>query len=418
VAKIAPFRGTHYNVGRFGKDVTRFVAPPYDVIDPRLERRMKQDRLNIAHITLGDEGDGYRTAAKRMKRWLEDKVLVADHDRAMYVYEQSFASPRGDPLVRSGLVCAVRLEEFSKGAVVPHERTMPKHRADRLALLKTVNGHTEQVFMLYEDPESTVGGEIRAWRKREEFVRFVDHEGVQHRLVKVSDPGSIDALSAAIEPMKLLIADGHHRYETALEYSRHLSGGSLSGSRGDQPHDHVLATLVSSDDPGLVLYPVHRLVRASASRLEALPTLLGDEFEVEKLQDADVTARAVEAAPEGAFGVWVPKAGLHMLARPRQGRLPEDALERLSVWQLQEKVLKGALGMSQQAIDNKTGLEYAKGSLVAEEQMAAGGFDACFFVKAPTVGQVMAVAESGRLMPQKSTYFYPKIWSGAVMSLF
>jgi len=418
VARIAPFRGVHYNVDRFGKDVTRFVAPPYDVIDSRLERRLKADRLNITHITLGDEGDQYLTASKRLRHWFEDKVLVADRDDAMYVCEQSFVAPDGMPRIRSGLVCAVRLEEFSKGVVLPHERTMPKPLADRMTLLKAVGGHTEQVFMLYDDPSSAVGEDLQALRKREELVRFLDSDGVQHRLVKISDRNSIDALSAAMNPLKLLIADGHHRYETALEYSKAGGHGAFSEGGQERPHDFVLATLVSSGDPGLVLHPVHRLVAAGASKLETLPASLGNEFYIEKLAGADELAHAVERAPEGAFGVWIPSAQTHLLAQPGPGGASGDALEKLSVWQLQEKVLKGALGMSQQAIDGKTGLEYAKGTAAAKELIASGEFDACFFVKAPTIGQVMAVAESGRLMPQKSTYFYPKMWSGAVMSFF
>jgi len=418
VARIAPFRGVHYNVDRFGKDITRFVAPPYDVVDSRLERKLKADRLNIAHITLGDEGDQYLTASKRLRHWFEDKVLVADRDSAMYICEQSFVAPDGRPRVRSGLVCAVRLEEFSKGVVLPHERTMPKPLADRSTLLKAVGGHTEQVFMLYDDPSSTVGKDLQALRKREELVRFTDPDGVQHRLVKISSRDSIDALSAALEPVKLLIADGHHRYETALEYGKEGARGAFSEGRQEQPRDFVLATLVSSGDPGLVLHPVHRLVTATASKLEALPASLGDEFDIEKHAGADELAEAVERAPEGAFGVWVPSAHINLLVQPGPGGVSGDALEKLSVWQLQEKVLKGALGMSQQAIDTKTGLEYAKGTAAAKEQIASMEFDACFFVKAPTMGQVMAVAESGRLMPQKSTYFYPKMWSGAVMSFF
>lgn len=418
MARIAPFCGVHYNVDRFGKDITRLVAPPYDVIDSRLERRLKADRLNIAHITLGDEGDQYRTVAKRLSRWFEDKVLVHDREDLMYVYEQSFVAPDGRPRVRSGLVCAVKLEEFSGGEVLPHERTMPKPRADRMALLRAVGGHTEQVFMLCDDPSSAVSNEVQALRKREEFVRFIDPDGVQHRLVRISDRGSIDAVSAAVADLKLLIADGHHRYETALEYSREMGQGASSEGGQRRPHDYVLATLVSSGDPGLVLYPVHRLVKASTSKLEALPGVLKDEFEIENLPGVDALADAVEGAPEGAFGVWAPGARLHLLARPRPGKISGDALEKLSVWQLQEKVLKGALGMSQQAIDHKAGLEYAKGAAVAQEQMASEEFDACFFVKVPTVDQVMAVAKSGRLMPQKSTYFYPKMWSGAVMSFF
>jgi uncharacterized protein (DUF1015 family) len=148
LAKVVPFEAVRYNTSRFGRDVTRFVAPPYDVISPPMERKLKEDRLNITHITLGNQEDGYCVAARRLRTWLDDKVLVKDQGRSFYIYEQTFAGPDGLPRVRSGIIGLVKLEEFSKGVVMPHEKTIPKHKADRMALMKATRGDTEQIFLL------------------------------------------------------------------------------------------------------------------------------------------------------------------------------------------------------------------------------------------------------------------------------
>ncbi len=416
MARVEPFDAVHYNIARYGRDVTRFVAPPYDVIDRRLERKLKDDRLNITHITLGDEGDSYRTAAKRLRRWLNDQVLVRDRDESFYVYEQSFIAPDGKPRARSGIVGMVRLEEFSRGVVLPHEKTMPKHSADRSALLSAVRGHTEQVFMLYDDPSNTIESRLLEWRKREEVLRFVDPDAVHHRLIKISGRRETDEVRAVLAPLNLLIADGHHRYETSLEYSRRMRAreGSMGG---DKPYDFVLADLISSGNPGLVLYPVHRLVSGvGAERLGKLRPSLERDFELEDFSDEDELARAVERPKDESVGLWIPSLKVYSLARPR--RQSEDPLKRLSVWLAQERVLKKAMGFTQEMLDAKENIDYAKGTAVARSIMAEGEHDACVLVRCPTVSQVFAVARTGRLMPQKSTYFYPKIWSGAVMRLF
>lgn len=416
MAEIAPFRAVHYNTDRFGSEVGRFVAPPYDVIDRALERRLKNDRLNITHLTLGDEGDGYRTAAKRLERWLNDGVLVRDADECVYIYEQTFQGRDGKVRVRSGIVALVKLEEFSKGVVMPHENTIPKHKADRMALMKALRGNVEQVFMLYDDADETVEELIRHVSKSDEILRFIDPDGVHHRIVRVSDRDVVTRIAEVLESRRLLIADGHHRYETALEYRdmvREKEGCS------DGPHDHVLATLVSFRNPGLVIYPAHRLVReVSEEALSSLEMRLEKGFRLERYPSPEEVLEALDGAPDTAFGVWSPATGLQAVALPRKEDGKAGALEGLSVFVLQEKVLKGVLGFTKEMLDKKVNIEYVKELDDAKALLSSGECRLCFFVKAPTAGQVMAVAEEGRKMPHKSTYFFPKIWSGTVLHLF
>jgi len=415
VVEVAPFGAYHYNTARFGKDITRLVAPPYDVIDARQEKALKDDRLNIVHVTLGNEGDEYRTVSKRLRRWINDHVLVRDEGKSFYVYEQTYESADGTPRVRSGIVGLVKLEYFTSGKVLPHEMTIPKHRQDRLALRNAVRGDTEQIFMLYRDPSGEIEEMLRSVRKREEMLRFVDSDGVHHRVFKIHEKEHIATITQTLSSQKLLIADGHHRYEVALEYRDRIREVSR-GPSGSDPWDYVAATMVSFDNPGLSIYPTHRLVKGiEKGTLSGLRTALQQEFELKDVSNADAVAAELERAPRGSIAVWVPSAELTVVATPREP--PADRLEGLSVYVLQEKVLKGMLGFTQEMLDKKTNVDYVKGTEAALGVMRTGEYQACFMVKPPTPEDVMSVADSGRKMPQKSTYFFPKIWSGTLLYL-
>ena len=405
----------YYNTSRFGKDLGRFVAPPYDVIDRDRERRLKDDRLNITYLTLGDEEDAYATAAKRLKRWLNDGVLVNEKEPAFFICEQTFQTASGDVVVRTGIVGLVRLDDFSKGTVLPHENTIPKHKADRLALMSALRGDMEQIFMLYDDPDGAMEEILQEWRRREEVLRFIDEEGVHHRIVRIDDVEVCKRITGILGPRTMLIADGHHRYETALEYSRRER--TASGGSGDRTCDHVLSTLVSFRNSGLVINPTHRLISGlDGSLLDSLPDELRKRFDVEVCGSASELAEKVENGPSRAFGLFEPSKGTCLLVRP-DGE-PRGPLEDLSVYVLQERVLKEVLGYTAEMIDRKVNIEYLKGTAAAMSAMGTGEYQACFLVKAPSVEQVMAVSDSGLKMPQKSTYFYPKIWSGTLMCLF
>jgi len=176
-----PFEAHHYNTSRYGKDLTRFVAPPYDVIDPVLERKLKEDRLNITHITLGDEHDKYCVASRRLKTWLDDKVLVKDSGRSFYIYEQTFAGLDGLPRVRSGIVGLVKTRGVLQGCRTSSREDHTRHKADRMELMEAMKGDVEQVFLLYEDASGEIEDILRTSKIRDEEFRFVDPDGVQHR---------------------------------------------------------------------------------------------------------------------------------------------------------------------------------------------------------------------------------------------
>ncbi len=418
MAKVVPFEGLHYNTERFGRDLTRFVAPPYDVIDPPMEKKLKADMLNITHITLGNESDAYTVASRRLQRWLDDCVLVRDQGQSYYIYEQTFSGPDGNPRVRSGVIGLVKLEDFSKGIVLPHEKTIPRHMADRLELIGAVEGNVEQIFLLYDDPSEQIESIILETRKREEILRFVDPEGVHHRILRISDPETVERISGVFGQVKLLIADGHHRYETSLEFRDRMRAKDGS-EEGSMPYDYILATLITFRNPGLVVYPTHRLVqRVDEGKLEKLPKALEHDFDLKQLKGPEELAKAVDASDKKAFGMWIPSSGTLILATPKGQGPPRNPVEDLPVWIVQERVLKKLLGYTAEMVDTKVDIEYVKGTETTKVAMATGEYQACFFVKPPTVQQVMTVAETGQKMPHKSTYFFPKIWSGTLLYLF
>lgn len=418
MATVVPFRALRFNSDRFGKDVSRFAAPPYDIIDKLMEKRLKEDRLNMTHVTLGNEGDSYTIAARRLQRWIDDEVIVAEDAKCFYVYEQTFSGLDGVPMIRSGIVGLVKLEDFSRGVVLPHEKTIPKHKADRMELMCAVGGDAEQIFMLYDDPTGEMEWLMLDTRKRDEVMRFIDPEGVHHRMIRISEPELVEKITKLLEPAKLLIADGHHRYETSLEYRNRMR--AKDGSReGERPYDFILATLVSFRNPGLVVYPTHRLVqKVDQELLSGLPKALEDEFELKALPGPDELASAVDRSTVKAFGVWIPSTKTFLLATPKEKAASKNPLEDLPVYMVQEHVLKRLLGYTSEMLDTKVNIDYVKGTGPTKEAVETGEYQACFFVKPPTVQQVMAIAEAGQLMPHKSTYFFPKVWSGAVLYLF
>lgn len=418
MAMVVPFEAIHYNTSRFGRDVTRFVAPPYDVIAPSMERKLKEDRLNITHITLGNQDDEYCVAARRLRTWQDDKVLVKDQGLSFYIYEQTFAGPDGLPRVRSGIVGLVRLEEFSKGIVMPHEMTIPKHKMDRMSLMQAMRGDTEQIFLLYDDASGEIEDILRTSKVREEELRFTDPEGVQHRVIRISDAYLVGKISRLFDPARLLIADGHHRYETALEY-RDMMRRKEGQSTDEKPYEYVMATLVSFRNHGLVVFPTHRLVKGvDEGLMDRLPQLLEEEFELKQFDRPETLAQAVEDSKREAFGLWTPKSGTFLLATRKKHGPSQNPMDDLPVYIIQERVLKRLLGYSSDMIEKKTNIEYVKGTEATKMEMASGEHQACFFVKPPTVDQVMAIAQTGQKMPHKSTYFFPKIWSGTLMHLF
>jgi uncharacterized protein (DUF1015 family) len=422
MATIRPFRGLRYDLSRAG-NARDLMAPPYDVIDPEGRAELAaQSRDNCIHFILPEgEGDAkYPRGAGEFRR-IASEAMQRDGEPAIYVYHQTFEA-LGQTFVRKGFICLIELTPFGKGPVLAHERTLAGPKVDRLALMRACEAHLELVFGMFSDPP-------RAWEgivdpaKGEPVLRS-DFDGIEHVLWRVDDPRAVQALAQHLADLSIYIADGHHRYETMCAFADELE------ARGNPNARFGMIYLSNLDDPGLVVFPTHRLVHGlQAVDLAAVLDRVAPFFDVasEPLPgDAEATRARLERAgrERAAFGLSAPGSGqLHLLTLradfdPSAAGLGAlaPALQRLDVVLLHELVLERALGISKAAMEAKTNLRYFKSYDATHVVAREGDGDTqlvCFMNPTP-VSDVRAVCDSGEVMPQKSTFFIPKIPNGLV----
>jgi len=432
VADIAPFRGILYDPSRV--ELSKVLAPPYDVIDAEQRAQLAAaDPHNAVQLILPEAdggGDKYEAAARTFEAWQADGTLRRDTSRCVYRYHQRFRSAElGDRTVtRRGFVCAIRLQPFSDGMVLPHERTLSGPKADRRSLMVATHAQFSQVFGLYSEPAGEVERLFRRWDYSEPDLRGTTPDGVEHLLWRISDAEVIGKLRRALAPVKVYIADGHHRYETMLSVRDELVAKRDPGMYSSAQYGSIF--LVSTDDQGLVVLPTHRVVHSLADFSKAtLLERVKEFFAVEKLAgaagDAARVREAIANTPshQPAFAAvfpgdpdaWILTLDPHV--NPAQlGIHGHATLLRLDVTLLHGLVLERVLGISQAAQAAQTNLRYVKDTAKLLQQIAAGEGQVGFVMNAPKVADVRHVADAGEVMPQKSTYFYPKLASGLVMA--
>jgi len=410
VAAVAPFRALHYDLARTG-GLAPVVAPPYDVIDDEERRALVAGSPhNVVEIDLPrapDGGDPYAHAAATLRNWIADGVLVRDDEPALWALEQDYTGPDGGRRTRHGLLARVRVEEYGAGRIRPHERTHPGPKEDRLRLTRATRHNMSPIFSLYA---GDAWGAVEEATSAEPWGEVTDTDGTVHRVWRVSDPGVLEAVTEAMAESELLIADGHHRYETARTYADEVGG--------EGPHRYTLMCLVSLDDPGLTVFPTHRLLTdLDPSIYEPLGAGLKELFDVEEV--------ALEKlAPTGEEGVGVfgyvdahQKRGYRLRLRDTAA-LDEglasrpEAYRRLDAVIHETLVLEGNLGMTEDDIAAKRGIAYSKGTADALERIESGVADCAFLLRPTPVEQVREVAANGETMPPKSTYFFPKVLTG------
>ena len=414
MAEVSPIPSLHYDLGKVS--LADVVAPPYDVIDEAQRAELAgRSPYNVVDLDLPrdpDGGDPYEHAARLLEDWTAEGALTNDDEPAIWALEQDYTAPDGSRLTRRGFLARVRLAPYGEG-IRPHERTQPGPKEDRLRLTRATRHNLSPIFSLHPGD---------AWRHLEPALsgdpwgEVTDGDGTTHRVWRVADPSIHEAISAELEPGELLIADGHHRYETALAYQREVGPGG--------PADHVLMALVSLEDPGLTVFPTHRLISGLAddpAKQEALGNGLRELFEVEDVSTEDID-------PGGADGVGIFgyidshfKRAFRLRLRDR-GEIDRaladrsDAYRTLDAAILEELVLKGILGMSTDDIAAKRGIGYTPSIEAALGKLDAGDYQAAFLLRPTPVDQVRAVAAAGETMPPKSTYFFPKLLTGIVFN--
>jgi len=420
MAEIAPFRGILYDTTRVA--ASQVLAPPYDVIDADERGRLAaQHEHNCVRLILPEgEGDAkYANAAATLSSWLESGVLVRDAAPAIYRYNQVFTSAElgGREVTRRGFIAAARLHRFDERVILPHERTLKGPKVDRLALFKATGSHTSQIFTLYSDPEGEADAALAEAEGRDPVVDGTTADGTRHIVWRVDDPAIVARVVAVIASRNLYIADGHHRYETMLAYRDYRREQDPT----DATADFGTLFLANMDDPGLIVLPTHRLVHSLAgfSRDDVLARAR-DRFDIDTVIGgaSDVTTVRALLERKGAvrptIAMIVPGSTDVDVLSYKVDLSAASMTERLDVTILHEQILENLLGIDRAAQEAKTNLDYIKDTGKALKLTAAGKGQACFLMNATPVAQVKAVSDEGGFMPQKSTFFYPKIASGIV----
>lgn len=443
MAEIAPFRGILYRPQADQQpDVSALLAPPYDVISEAQRQGLAaRSPHNAVHLILpkddrGGDSDGkYELAGAALRRMLHEGALQRDAQPALYRYHQVFVPPGStgpgstssiastSPIVRRGFICRIRLHRFSEGVVLPHERTLAGPKLDRLKLKRATRTHLSQVFGLYDDTARDTDAVFSSIESRPPDLFGTTDDNVLHRLWRLSDRTAMAQVCRLLRDKRIYIADGHHRYETMLalreEWRRE------PGYRGnDSAAEYGSIFLCNARDPGLIVFPTHRVLHSVPGfDLDALLRKLGEHFDIveSSLGSHEIAQATLRAYGERGPSFLLCSAGrsLFLTRRPeaRAAVGGPDVLRDLDVTVLHALVFEQALGIDRVAQEAQTNLRYLK-DFGQALQAAAGrdGEQAVFLLNPTRVEQVMSVAEAGEVMPQKSTYFFPKIASGIVLN--
>jgi len=409
MAEVRGFRGVRYVKAKVG-EMDAVVSPPYDVISPD-ERRWYCERHpnNIVRLILPEEnGDKYQNAAKCLDEWLKAGVLARDPEPSIYAIEEAFEI-EGHLKKRFGFVCLMRLEDFGTG-VLPHENVLAKPLEDRLNLTRATRANFDSIFCLDADGRATEL--IRPSTSGGPDASATDKAGVRTDLWRISDPETIRKVSDLLAGGPVVIADGHHRYSAALAYRNEMR--AANGSGPDAPHEFIMVTLVSLDDEGLVILPTHRLVRnIEGFDPDAFRSRLGEFFEIEEAEPENLM-QYVELLGSHTFGVHLGGRSCVIRLKPDIA-LEQSALKQLDVTILHSLILEKILGIGAEALAAQANLTYMRDADKAVQSVDSGEYQIALLMNPPEVEEVKAVAAAGGKMPQKSTFFYPKLLTGMVL---
>jgi uncharacterized protein (DUF1015 family) len=427
MAQIIPFKALRYD-----PDLVKLedvLTQPYDKITPEMQTKYyERSSHNLVRIILGKAGETdtddfnvYSRAKEYLHDWRSDGILKQDAEPGLYAYSQTFTIPgTRDLSERRGLIALGRLHDYSDGVVFRHEQTLSKPRADRLNLLRATKAHFGQIFMLYSDPQAEVDALLKAKTEEDPDISVLDEYETLHRVWRIHDPALIQSVQQVIREKNLLIADGHHRYETALAYrnERRKQSGSPDPNA---PYEFVMMTLIPMESRGLVILPTHRIVHGLASfDREQMLEASEQFFDIERIdmrtESRSATTLLSQAGETGTAFVAITRHGPYLLRA--KANVIEDALKHISelqrgldVVQLHRILLERILGISQEAIRNQENVRYERDAFEAISWVRQGA-NVAFLMNPAKIEQIRDIAFAGEVLPQKSTDFYPKLLSG------
>jgi uncharacterized protein (DUF1015 family) len=431
MADIHPFRALRYDLQRVS--ASQVVTQPYDKITPAMQDGYyAASPYNLVRIILGrrepdDDASNnvYARAASYARQWRTDGILRQDSSSSLYRYSQSFTAPSGTRFERRGFIALGRVEDYSAKVVFRHEQTLSKPKADRLDLLRATRTHYEQLFLLYED-SGEIDSLLTPPAGSAPTIDVADEYEVAHRVWQVTDARVIASVQDKMRDKKLVIADGHHRYETALNFRDECRAAAVAGSNAAAhqefvPYEFVMMTFVNMKDPGLLVLPTHRVVHSLESfSVDEFQNSSRAFFEVEEIDPLDA-ARATtllrQRGRTGAALLAVTANRAFVLHSPKPAGAKffaglSDRQRSLDVVQLHKCLLEGVLKLSEESIRNQQNLSYLRDGSEALSQVRKGAANIAFLMNPCPVPQVRDVALAGEVMPQKSTDFYPKLLSG------
>jgi uncharacterized protein (DUF1015 family) len=438
MAEFLPFRGVTYNSSIIG-NLADVIAPPYDVISPLeqeafyLRHPQNVIRLILGKTQPGDNGhkNVYTRSADYLNRWLTDGILIRDDQPGFYLTAVTFNT--GDvPITRYGIIGVVRLEPFEKGIILPHERTFSKVKSEQFQLMKSCHANFNPVFSLYSDENGTFEYMRSVVQNVPAAVDLLDGDGLRQQLWPICDQMTTDFVTNSIQSQRVYIADGHHRYETALNFKNWVKENDPSYSP-THPANFVMMNLVSMKDPGLLILAAHRLLKEVSS--EAQQRMLkqaADYFEIHSFPTEQGVDNALQQASEllnarseaHAIGLYMKanRAIYVLVLKPGTmerlflTEMPTSLLD-IDVTVLTRLLMMELLGFDQQRLDDETKIAYRTTAEDAVEAVQNGEADVTFILNATKIDQVRRISEEGLIMPRKSTYFYPKLISGQVINI-
>ncbi|HKP88972.1 MAG TPA: DUF1015 domain-containing protein [Thermoleophilaceae bacterium] len=416
MAEVQPLTALHYDLRAVGS-LDAVAAPPYDVIDDAMRAELvARSPFNVVEVDLPvapGGGDPYLHACTTFEAWRQGGIVIHDREPALWPATQDYTTPDGDRRTRRGFLCRVRVEDYGPGRIRPHERTQPGPKEDRLNLTRATRANLSPIFSLYPDPEGAAWRALEPTTADEPFGSATDADGATTTIWRCADGDAIAAVRDALGDAELLIADGHHRYETARVYAEEVGG--------EGEHRYTLMFLCSMSDPGLTVLPTHRLLTSLNGKQDALRSAIEANFEIRPV-DRDAAAPGdgggggpiefgyVDGDHSARLTLKDPATADRVLAgKP-------DPYRRLDTALLEGLILKEALGMTEDDIARQAGLTYAKSTRAALDAVAHGAAQAAFLLRATPVEQVQEVAATGESMPPKSTFFHPKVPTGLVFN--
>jgi len=441
MAIIVPFRGVIYNREKI-EDFGIVTAPPYDIISPeQQEGYYQKSSYNVIRLILGKKfphdsptDNRYTRAAGVFDIWQEKSILIRDKKPSLYFYRQEFSVSGKEKVTRDGFIGLVRLEDKEKRVVIPHEKTLDKPKEDRLQLMEACHTNFSSIFSLYSDPEDVINQQLKKMTGVIPLLEITDEDNTRHQLWRISQMGVIKQISQHLRDSSLFIADGHHRYETALNY-RNLQIERCPRSTGKEAYNYVMMYLTSMEGEGLVILPYHRVIRnLKGFDFGNFEKKLEDYFEVKTFQFSEENEMQVweefnkqlqdDTLSRPAFGMYgAGQACYHLLVLKEEvffslsGRGEgSEALKKLDVNVIESVIFKDALGITSNDLQQEQNMTYVHDGLEGLELVRDKGYQLAFFLNSTKSSEIRDIAGRGETMPQKSTFFYPKLLSGTVIN--